>query len=96
MNGARGEASLTIEGRAHRLCLTLGALAELETAFGCQSLGQLQARLRVLSAAELTRVLAILVKAGGDAETASRLVDLPVAPREAARAVAEAFHAALG
>lgn len=95
MNRVRGEVSLIINGRAHQLCLTLGALAELETAFGCQSLAELQVRLRSLSAAELVCVLAILLKAGGETAVAARLSDLPVSPAEAARAVAEAFRAAL-
>ena len=95
MNGARGEVSLIIAGRPYRLCLTLGALAELETAFGCQSLAELQARLRALSAGELARVLAILLKAGGETEAANTLSTLPVSPAEAARAVAEAFRDAL-
>lgn len=96
MNGARGEVSLVIAGKACRLCLTLGALAELETAFGCQSLADLQARLRTLSARELSTVLAILLKAGGDGDVAEALPGLAVSPLDAARAVAEAFHAALG
>lgn len=33
-NKHRGEITAEIEGQAYRLCLTLGALAELETAFG--------------------------------------------------------------
>lgn len=33
-NAHRGEISTEIEGEHYRLCLTLGALAELETAFG--------------------------------------------------------------
>ena len=50
MNGARGEVTLCIDGCEHTLCLTLGALAEIETAFGCSSLSELQARMRRLSA----------------------------------------------
>ncbi|MEN9874686.1 MAG: hypothetical protein RL186_1583, partial [Pseudomonadota bacterium] len=33
-NGARGESVLHVDGRPLILCLTLGALARLETAFG--------------------------------------------------------------
>ncbi|HRY07044.1 MAG TPA: gene transfer agent family protein [Hyphomicrobiaceae bacterium] len=33
-NHRRGEIDAVLDGRAYRLCLTLGALAELESAFG--------------------------------------------------------------
>ncbi len=33
-NKYRGEIDATFDGRPHKLCLTLGALAELESAFG--------------------------------------------------------------
>ena len=91
MNQARGETEIEIVGVHHRLWLTLGALADLETAFGCTSLTELQTRLRQLSAHEMKRVLEILLV--GDAAKAP-LND--VSPGEAARAIGEAFHAALG
>ncbi|MEQ8556738.1 MAG: GTA-gp10 family protein [Henriciella sp.] len=96
MNGARGEVSLEINGKPYRLCLTLGALAELETAFGCQTISDLQVRLKALSANELVTVLAALLRGGGESEAAEALPDQRVRPAAAARAVAEAFHAALG
>ena len=34
VNGARGEAAAVLAGAERRLCLTLGALAESETALG--------------------------------------------------------------
>ncbi|MEO0608015.1 MAG: GTA-gp10 family protein [Pseudomonadota bacterium] len=91
MNAARGEVVLEIEGEQHVLCLTLGALAELEAAFGCASLSELQTRLLRLSASELCTVLEILLRAAGSTADV-----VNVAPGAAARAVAEAFNAALG
>ena len=35
-NRARGEVVVVLTGRERRLCLTLGALAELETAFAAE------------------------------------------------------------
>lgn len=96
MNRARGEVAIEIDGKRHRLCLTLGALAELETAFGCRSLSELQTRLRTLSAGELSTVLAILLRAGGEADAAGKLAGAALSPLAAATAIAEAFHAALG
>ena len=96
MNRVRGEVSLMIDGKPRRLCLTLGALAEIETGFGCQSLSELQARLRRLSAAELVVVLAALLRGGGEIMCAEKVRELRIDAGEAAGAVAEAFHAALG
>lgn len=95
MNAARGETGLVIGGVARRLCLTLGALAEIEAAFGCARMSELEARLRALSAADLLVVLAALLRGGGEGELAERLEEQDVAPGAAARAVAEAFRLGL-
>lgn len=93
-NAARGEVVLEIDGRPRRLCLTLGALAELETAFDAVSLTQLAERLTSLSAGDLLIVLAALTAGGGEALSSAELASARVDPRAAAAAVAEAFHAA--
>ena len=93
MNGARGEATAVLAGAQRRLCLTLGALAEIETALGATGLADLAGRMRRLSAGDLMKVLAALLRGGGEtalAEELARAVD----PREAAEAVAAAFAAA--
>lgn len=95
MNAARGETELVIGGQARRLCLTLGALAEIEAAFGCTRIGELEARMRALSAADLLVVLAALLRGGGEADLAGRLQAQDVTPGAAARAVAEAFRLGL-
>lgn len=91
MNAARGESTLIIDGKSVIVCLTLGALAELEQAFGCATLAELQARLKRLSAGEVKRVLQILIR-----ENVTEAVLDRVSPGDAARAIAGAFHAALG
>lgn len=93
-NGARGEVVRPLGGVPRRLCLTLGALAELETAFGCESGEALADRLRHLGARDLLVVLAALLRGGGEAEAAASLATAPVTPAEAAAAVAAAFDAA--
>ena len=95
MNAARGETGLVIGGVERKLCLTLGALAEIEAAFGCARMSELDARMRALSAADLVVVLAALLRGGGDAQAAERLVEADVSPGAAARAVAEAFRLGL-
>ncbi len=94
VNRARGEATALIAGAPRRLCLTLGALAELETAFATVGWEALTERLRKLSPGDLLVVLAALLRGGGEGETAAALPTLPVDFREAASAVAAAFEAA--
>lgn len=91
VNGARGEVVAVLGGVERRLCLTLGALAELETAFGVETVEALAARLSRPSAGDLRVVLEALLRGGGDRRGSSAdAVDF----REAASAVAAAFDAA--
>lgn len=94
-NHARGEVIIEIDGRAVRLCLTLGALAELEAAFDVVSLAELGERLAHLTAADLLTVLAALARGGGDAMSVAELAAANIDPKAAAFAVAEAFRIAL-
>jgi len=89
VNKARGEVLLDIDGRPQRLCVTLGALADLEGAFDVASLAELGERLAHLTASDLITVLAALSGAS-TAELARADID----PKAAAHAVAEAFRAA--
>lgn len=94
INGARGEAGAMLAGSERRLCLTLGALAEIETALGLESVGALAERMRLLSGRDLMVVLAALLRGGGERELAADLDRAAIDPREAAEAVARAFAAA--
>jgi hypothetical protein len=95
-NGARGEVVAELAGAGRRLCLTLGALAEIETGLALEGLGGLAERMRALSARDLTVVLAALLRGGGERALADDLDRAGVDPREAAEAVAKAFVAAAG
>ena len=95
INQVRGELALSVDGVARRLCLTLGALAEIETALECDSLSELDRRMRALSAADMVTVIRALLIGGGEVEAASRIEDADIAPAEAASAIAEAFRRAL-
>lgn len=94
INGIRGEAAAMLAGAERRLCLTLGALAEIETALGLESVGGLAERMRALSGRDLMAVLAALLRGGGERELAADLGQAAIDPREAAEAVAKAFAAA--
>lgn len=94
VNGARGETVAILAGRERRLCLTLGALAQIETALGLESVGALAERMRTLSGNDLMAVLAALLRGGGERELAADLDHAAIDPRQAAEAVARAFAAA--
>jgi len=94
VNGARGEVTAMLGGAERRLCLTLAALAEIETGLGVSGIAALGARMRVLSAGDLMVVLVALLRGGGEDALADDLGRAGVDPREAAEAVARAFAAA--
>ena len=68
-NARRGEIAARLDGRDYRLCLTLVALAELESAFGVDDLNALAARFGGgrLSALDLARILGAGLRGGGAA-----------------------------
>lgn len=90
MNGARGESAVMLGGERRRVCLTLGALAEIETGLGVDGLAAVAERMKALSARDLMVVLAAVLRGGGEDVSDVASVD----PREAAQAVAQAFAAA--
>ncbi len=63
----RGEIEAILDGRTHRLCLTLGALAELEAAFGDEDMLALAERFGRgrLSARDATRLISAGLRGGG-------------------------------
>ncbi|MFZ2030043.1 MAG: GTA-gp10 family protein [Vitreimonas sp.] len=93
-NAARGEVLLAIDGVDCRLCVTLGALAELEAAFDVVSLAELGERLAQLTASDLLTVLSALCAGGGEPKSASDLASARIDAKAAAAAVASAFQAA--
>ena len=67
-NRHRGEIDAVLDGRRHVLCLTLGALAELETAFGASDLSALAGRFSEgrLSALDLVRIIGAGLRGAGE------------------------------
>ena len=97
MKGARGEVAFRVGRAQYALCLTLGALAEIETALGCDTLTGLHTRLKHLSAEDLYLVLKALLRAGSP--SGARLTEAQIrqiSPARAIQAVAEVFRLALG
>lgn len=67
-NRRRGEIDAELDGRAYRLCLTLGALAELEAAYAADDLGALVERFSRgrLSALDMIRVIGAGLRGAGN------------------------------
>ena len=99
VNRHRGEVGAVLDGRSRVLVLTLGALAELESAFGVEDLAGLGARFESgrLSARDLSRILGAGLRGAGetvsDAEVAKLTMDggLPAMARLAAELLAVTF-----
>lgn len=97
-NRHRGEIALTIAGGRHVFRLTLQALAEIESALGATGLAGLGQRLAGgLGAADIIRIAAALMRAGGrnlsDGEVGAMLGahDLPVVIDAIGTLFADAF-----
>ena len=67
-NRYRGEIEAKLDGQPYRLCLTLGALAELEAAFGDEDMLALAARFETgrLKALDCVRIIGAGLRGGGN------------------------------
>lgn len=80
-NAHRGEIEATLSGRSYTLCLTLGALAELEHAYGGEDLLAIAQRFEAgrITATDAIRVIAAGLRGAGhamsDAEVAALTVE---------------------
>lgn len=95
MNAVRGEVRVELAGQPRKLCLTLGALAQMEAGLGVSGMAALSERMAVMSAGDLMVVLEALLRGGGEVELADGLTGAPVDAKAAALAVAQAFRAAV-
>ncbi len=79
-NQHRGEISAVLGHRPFVLCLTLGALAELEDSFAVVDLGCLAKRFEsgALSARDLLRIIGCGIRGGGTAMSDDEIAALPV------------------
>ncbi|MEM1376200.1 MAG: gene transfer agent family protein [Pseudomonadota bacterium] len=78
INQKRGEIGAVLGGSERRLCLTLGALAQLEADFGVEDLQALGARFSAgkLSANDLITILHAGLAGGGNAFTRDEVAQL--------------------
>ena len=70
-NRRRGEVDADLDGRRYHLCLTLGALAELEASYAADDLAALVNRFSSgrLSATDMVRVIGAGLRGAGNATT---------------------------
>lgn len=94
-NPQRGEVAIEIDGAMRTLCLTLGALAEIEAALGCESLKDLSVRLKSVSARDMIKLLAALLRGAGHSEIADQIEHLNINPQRALSAILECFGKAV-
>jgi hypothetical protein len=80
-NKHRGEIEAEIGGKKRRLVLTLGALAELEAAFGAEDLVALTERFGTgrLKARDLTRIIGVGLRGAGEAVSDDEVAGMSVA-----------------
>ena len=86
-----GEVAVELGGERYTLCLTLGALAELEDAFGVDDLPALAERFAEgrLSSRDLVKLLAVSLRGGGHALSMRRWRRCPLAASRRSRARSE-------
>ena len=79
-NAYRGEIEAELGGKTYVLCLTLGALAEMEAAFGASDLVALAERFETgrLSANDILRIIGCGMRGGGNALSNDEIAALPV------------------
>ena len=99
-NRHRGEVAASLDGREWTLCLTLGALAELESAFGAEDLSALTKRFSSgnLSALDMIRIIGAGLRGGGHPFPDDEVRDMQAEGGVAgfARIVAELLTATFG
>lgn len=101
VNRRRGEIEAVLGGRTCVLCLTLGALAKLEDAFGAEDLAALGRRLSAgkLSTRDVLRIVQAGLHGAGDDMDAGALSvadDLPAALQAATELLVATFGAGEG
>ena len=79
-NRQRGEIEAIIDGERRILCMTLGALAELETAFGVDNIADLAGRFAggKVGTKDVMAIIAAGLRGGGNVIDEDELVDCRV------------------
>jgi hypothetical protein len=78
VNSRRGEIAAELDGRTWTLCLTLGALAELEAAFEVEDLSALVSKFSSghLSAGDMLKIIGAGLRGGGHPLSDEEIVEM--------------------
>lgn len=96
VNTARGEVGIVIGGKRHKLCLTLGALAEIEDGLGLKHWGEIEERLTKPRVADILVVLSALLDGGGNPVSVDDLKHEQIPIRDLTVSISQAFAAGNG
>ena len=91
LNRARGEVPLLIEGVEHRLCLTLGALAEIEAGLTPRRFRALESGGADITVADVIAILTALLRGGGHDVSVAQVSGMRVDLAAAVAAIEDAF-----
>ena len=94
-NSIRGEVQVTLGGDEFTLCLTLGALADIESGLGVKNLHEMDERLNRPSMGDLMVILCALLRGGGHDVSPEELGARAINLRDVVKAIEKAFHTAL-
>ncbi len=94
-NKIRGEVPVTLGGEEFTLCLTLGALADIESGLGVKNLSEMDERLAQPSMGDLMVILCALLRGGGHDVKLEELAARSINLQEVVRAIESAFRLAM-
>ncbi len=90
-NKHKGETAISINGRDYVLCLTLGGLAQIETAFVINDFVEIGERFKNFKANDLILLLAILLEGGKNPLSLDEIRGAEINLPDAANAIARCF-----
>lgn len=104
-NKVRGEVILKADSKSFVLCLSLGALAEIEATLGVKDLSEIGALMSKPNATQIAQLVVALIHGGASDETEARrkqyevtieeVMKLPINVKSLTRKLTEAFNSSM-
>lgn len=95
-NKNRGEVIIYLDNKPYRLCLTLGALAKIESVFAIDDFSQIENKFQNLEANDLILLISILLEGGQNPVEIEFLKNAKVNLHEITKAIVNCFALNLG
>ncbi len=93
-NKVRGEVKFEVDGKEYNLCLTLGALAEIEEALGIEDFTKIEDHFKKPKIKDIASILLALLHGGGHTDmTRDDLMSFPLNVQELTEKIGETFRA---